>query len=85
MSAFQRMISHLRSVILFRFGIGFFDNIIGRVLICIGFLLYSYNIIAKYVATVVGWYTVSRPFFNKNNTTMMAKSKNELIQVIQYE
>uniref|UniRef100_A0AC34F3N8 ABC transmembrane type-1 domain-containing protein n=1 Tax=Panagrolaimus sp. ES5 TaxID=591445 RepID=A0AC34F3N8_9BILA len=63
MTAFQRMISHLRSVILFRFGIGFCDNII-----------------AKYAATVVGWYTVSRPFFNKSNTNMMAKSKNELIQ-----
>uniref|UniRef100_A0A7E4ZUY0 ATP-binding cassette sub-family D member 3 n=1 Tax=Panagrellus redivivus TaxID=6233 RepID=A0A7E4ZUY0_PANRE len=63
MSSFNRMITHLRSVILFRFGIGFVDNII-----------------AKYMATVVGWYTVSSPFFNRRNTEMMSKSKNELMQ-----
>ncbi|TKR66966.1 hypothetical protein L596_023186 [Steinernema carpocapsae] len=63
MNSFERMVSHLRSFIIFRFGIGFVDNII-----------------AKYFATVVGWYAVSRKFFAYNDKAMMAKSKNELIQ-----
>lgn len=63
MNAFQRMVNHLRSLILFRFSISFLDNIV-----------------AKYVATVVGWYTMSRPFFNKANMSMMRKSKTELMQ-----
>lgn len=64
MMSFKRMITHLRSLLLFRFSIGFVDNIV-----------------AKYVATVVGWYTMSRSFFDKNNSDMMKKTKNELMQV----
>uniref|UniRef100_A0A915E4F5 ABC transporter domain-containing protein n=1 Tax=Ditylenchus dipsaci TaxID=166011 RepID=A0A915E4F5_9BILA len=63
MNAFQRMVNHLRSLILFRFSLGFLDNIV-----------------AKYIATVVGWYTMSRPFFNKSDSTMMQKSKDQLMQ-----
>ncbi|KAH7701626.1 CRE-PMP-2 protein, partial [Aphelenchoides avenae] len=63
MNAFQRMVTHLRTVILFRFSLGFVDNII-----------------AKYAATVVGWYTMSRPFFNRQNASLMSKSRNELMQ-----
>uniref|UniRef100_A0A915NYE4 Uncharacterized protein n=1 Tax=Meloidogyne floridensis TaxID=298350 RepID=A0A915NYE4_9BILA len=62
MNSFQKMISHLRSLILFRFSISFLDNIV-----------------AKYVATV-GWYTMSRPFFNQNNSTLKQKNKTELMQ-----
>uniref|UniRef100_A0A1I7Z9X2 ATP-binding cassette sub-family D member 3 n=1 Tax=Steinernema glaseri TaxID=37863 RepID=A0A1I7Z9X2_9BILA len=62
MNSFERMISHFRSLIIFRFSIGFIDNII-----------------AKYCATVVGWYAVSRKFFKKDKD-MLTKSKNELIQ-----
>jgi len=51
-------------MILFRFSLGFLDNIV-----------------AKYVATVVGWYTMSKPFFNKGNRDMMTRSKDQLIQV----
>uniref|UniRef100_A0A1I7XPS6 ABC transmembrane type-1 domain-containing protein n=1 Tax=Heterorhabditis bacteriophora TaxID=37862 RepID=A0A1I7XPS6_HETBA len=64
MSSFKNLVCHLRKVILFRFSIGFVDNII-----------------AKYIATVVGWYAVSRPFFDRNNDSMNNMSKNELIQV----
>uniref|UniRef100_A0A914L7T3 ABC transporter domain-containing protein n=1 Tax=Meloidogyne incognita TaxID=6306 RepID=A0A914L7T3_MELIC len=63
MNSFQKMISHLRSLILFRFSISFLDNIV-----------------AKYVATVVGWYTMSRPFFNQNNSNLKQKNKTELMQ-----
>uniref|UniRef100_A0A915AA99 ATP-binding cassette sub-family D member 3 n=1 Tax=Parascaris univalens TaxID=6257 RepID=A0A915AA99_PARUN len=63
LSSFDRLISHLRLLIVFRFSLGFLDNIV-----------------AKYCATVVGWYTMSRPFFSKNNKIMVNKSKNELIQ-----
>ncbi|KAL3101053.1 hypothetical protein niasHS_001513 [Heterodera schachtii] len=63
LNAFQRMISHLRSLILFRFSIAFMDNIV-----------------AKYVATVVGWSTLSRPYFNEQNEGMMRKDKTELMQ-----
>ncbi|KAI6227674.1 ATP-binding cassette sub-family D member 3 [Aphelenchoides fujianensis] len=63
MSAFERMVNHLRSLILFRFSIGFVDNII-----------------AKYCATVVGWYTMSRPFFSRTNSSLRNKSKNEIMQ-----
>jgi ATP-binding cassette subfamily D (ALD) protein 3 len=63
MAAFQRMIKHLRSLILFRFSLGFVDNII-----------------AKYCATVVGWYTMSRPLFSRSNQTLKNKSKNEIMQ-----
>jgi ATP-binding cassette subfamily D (ALD) protein 3 len=64
MNAFNRMITHMRSLILFRFSISFLDNIV-----------------AKYIATVVGWYTMSRPFFNKENKSLMRKTKTELMQV----
>ncbi|GMT15001.1 hypothetical protein PFISCL1PPCAC_6298, partial [Pristionchus fissidentatus] len=37
------------------------------------------NIIAKYLATVVGWYTVSRPFFSRNGVNPN-KTKSELMQ-----
>ncbi|KAF7638960.1 ABC transporter domain-containing protein [Meloidogyne graminicola] len=63
MNSFQKMVTHLRSLILFRFSISFLDNIV-----------------AKYIATVVGWYTMSRPFFNQNNSTLMQKNKTELMQ-----
>ncbi|CAD5213362.1 unnamed protein product [Bursaphelenchus xylophilus] len=63
MNAFQRMVQHLRHVILFRFSLGFVDNIV-----------------AKYCATVVGWYTMSRPFFSRSNVSLRGKSKNELMQ-----
>ncbi|KAI6221677.1 ATP-binding cassette sub-family D member 3 [Aphelenchoides besseyi] len=63
MNAFNRMVRHLRSLILFRFSIGFVDNII-----------------AKYCATVVGWYTMSRPFFSRTNAALRNKSKNEIMQ-----
>lgn len=63
MNSFQRMVTHLRSLILFRFSLGFVDNII-----------------AKYCATVVGWYTMSRPFFSRNNQALKNKSKNEIMQ-----
>ncbi len=62
--SFDKLISHLRSFILFRFSVGFLDNVI-----------------AKYIATVVGWWTVSRPFFDKSNDEMNNKTKNELMQV----
>lgn len=64
MDCFRRMIAHLRSLILFRFSIGFVENIV-----------------AKYCATVVGWYTMSRPFFSTTNTEMMNKSKTKLMEV----
>uniref|UniRef100_A0A0N5BC22 ATP-binding cassette sub-family D member 3 n=1 Tax=Strongyloides papillosus TaxID=174720 RepID=A0A0N5BC22_STREA len=63
LNSFHKMVTHLRSLIIFKFSIGFLDNII-----------------AKYSATTVGWYTVSVPFFDKDNETMMKKSKDELIQ-----
>ena len=61
---FTKLVGHLRKLIMFRFGIGFFDNIL-----------------AKYVATMVGFYLVSRPFFDKSNAYMNARTKDELIQV----
>ncbi|VDM59747.1 unnamed protein product [Angiostrongylus costaricensis] len=63
LSSFGNLVSHLRKLILFRFCIGFVDNIV-----------------AKYVATVVGWYAVSRPFFDRKNAVMNTMNKNELIQ-----
>uniref|UniRef100_A0A183G9F9 ABC transporter domain-containing protein n=1 Tax=Heligmosomoides polygyrus TaxID=6339 RepID=A0A183G9F9_HELPZ len=63
LSSFANLVSHLRKVILFRFSIGFVDNIV-----------------AKYVATVVGWYAVSRPFFDRKNESFNGMSKNDLIQ-----
>ncbi|VDM28831.1 unnamed protein product [Toxocara canis] len=63
LSSFDRLISHLRLLIVLRFSLGFLDNIV-----------------AKYCATIVGWYTMSRPFFSKSNKIMMKKSENELIQ-----
>ncbi|CAJ0566402.1 unnamed protein product, partial [Mesorhabditis spiculigera] len=63
LSSFDALVAHLRKVILFRFNIGFVDNIV-----------------AKYFATVVGWFAVSRAFFDLKDERMMAKSKNELIQ-----
>jgi ATP-binding cassette subfamily D (ALD) protein 3 len=39
------------------------------------------NILAKYVATMVGFFLVSRPFFDTSNARMNASTKDELIQV----
>uniref|UniRef100_A0A0K0D0I8 ATP-binding cassette sub-family D member 3 n=1 Tax=Angiostrongylus cantonensis TaxID=6313 RepID=A0A0K0D0I8_ANGCA len=63
LSSFGNLVSHLRKLILFRFCVGFVDNIV-----------------AKYVATVVGWYAVSRPFFDRRNAVINTMNKNELIQ-----
>ncbi|CAJ0605637.1 unnamed protein product [Cylicocyclus nassatus] len=38
------------------------------------------NIIAKYLASVVGWYAVSRPFNDKNNENFNKKTKTDLIE-----
>jgi ATP-binding cassette subfamily D (ALD) protein 3 len=46
-STFDQLIDHLRSLVLFRFSMGFIDSMV-----------------AKYLATVVGYYAVSRPFLN---------------------
>ncbi|CAI5441286.1 unnamed protein product [Caenorhabditis angaria] len=63
MQTFASLVQHLRKVILFRFSVGFVDNIV-----------------AKYLATVVGWYAVGSSFFNKNHKPFIGKSRNELMQ-----
>ncbi|CAB3405343.1 unnamed protein product [Caenorhabditis bovis] len=63
LSTFASLVQHLRKVILFRFSIGFVDNIV-----------------AKYLATVVGWYAVGSSFFDKNHKPFIGMSRNELMQ-----
>uniref|UniRef100_A0A7I4Y4Z4 ATP-binding cassette sub-family D member 3 n=1 Tax=Haemonchus contortus TaxID=6289 RepID=A0A7I4Y4Z4_HAECO len=63
LGSFSNLVNHLRKVILFRFSIGFVDNIV-----------------AKYAATVIGWYAVARPFFDHKNEFINGLSKNQLIQ-----
>ncbi|PIC45071.1 hypothetical protein B9Z55_005215 [Caenorhabditis nigoni] len=63
MSTFASLVQHLRKIILFRFSIGFVDNIV-----------------AKYLATVVGWYAVGSSFFDKNHKPFVGMSRNELMQ-----
>lgn len=65
MMSFKKLVAHLRSLILFKFSIGFIDNIV-----------------AKYAATIVGWYTMSQSFFDVKNVDMIKKTKNELMEVI---
>jgi len=61
MTAFNRMVSHLRRFLEFRFTMGFVDNII-----------------AKYLATVVGFFVVSRPFFSPTHPMATANSSERL-------
>ncbi|CAD6190194.1 unnamed protein product [Caenorhabditis auriculariae] len=63
MTTFNRLVQHLRKIILFRFSIGFVDNIV-----------------AKYLATVVGWYSIGTSFFDRNHTPFKGKTRNELMQ-----
>uniref|UniRef100_A0A1I7TV66 ATP-binding cassette sub-family D member 3 n=1 Tax=Caenorhabditis tropicalis TaxID=1561998 RepID=A0A1I7TV66_9PELO len=63
MSTFASLVQHLRKIILFRFSIGFIDNIV-----------------AKYLATVVGWYAVGSSFFDKKHKPFIGMSRNELMQ-----
>uniref|UniRef100_A0A8R1I0A3 ATP-binding cassette sub-family D member 3 n=1 Tax=Caenorhabditis japonica TaxID=281687 RepID=A0A8R1I0A3_CAEJA len=63
MVTFASLVQHLRKIILFRFSIGFVDNIV-----------------AKYLATVVGWYAVGSSFFNKHHKPFIGMSRNELMQ-----
>ncbi|CAI4224193.1 unnamed protein product [Auanema sp. JU1783] len=62
MQTFGHLVAHLRKLILFRFSIGFVDNIV-----------------AKYFATIVGWFAVSRAFFAKDGR-LAGRSRTELIQ-----
>ncbi|VDO61585.1 unnamed protein product [Haemonchus placei] len=63
LGSFSNLVNHLRKVILFRFSIGFVDNIV-----------------AKYAATVIGWYAVGRPFFDHKNEFINGLGRNQLIQ-----
>ncbi|KAJ1366892.1 hypothetical protein KIN20_027677 [Parelaphostrongylus tenuis] len=60
-----------------------FGNLVGhlrKVILfrfCISFVD---NIVAKYFATVVGWYAVSRPFFDRKNAAMSSMNNDKLIQ-----
>jgi len=38
------------------------------------------NIIAKYIATVVGFYVVSRPFLDPSNARINSMSQSEMLE-----
>jgi ATP-binding cassette, subfamily D (ALD), member 3 len=61
LTAFRRLVNHLRRFLEFRFTMSFVDNIV-----------------AKYFATVVGFYVVSRPFFSKTHPLASAPSSQRL-------
>jgi len=61
LTAFRRLVNHLRRFLEFRFTMSFVDNIV-----------------AKYFATVVGFYVVSRPFFSKTHPLANAPSNLRL-------
>ena len=61
LTAFRRLVNHLRRFLEFRFTMSFVDNIV-----------------AKYFATVVGFYVVSRPFFSKTHPLASAPSNQRL-------
>ena len=60
--AFDRLVAHLRKLLLFRFSVGFVDNIV-----------------AKYIATMVGFVAVSRPFFTES-PLLKGLSRSELME-----
>ncbi|CAI9561408.1 unnamed protein product, partial [Staurois parvus] len=62
-SAFNKLVEHLHTFILFRFSMGFVDSII-----------------AKYLATVVGYLVVSRPFLTPNHPRHLNSSHAELLE-----
>ncbi|XP_071984961.1 ATP-binding cassette sub-family D member 3 isoform X2 [Engystomops pustulosus] len=62
-SAFNKLVEHLHKFILFRFSMGFVDNII-----------------AKYLATVVGYLVVSRPFLTPNHPRHVNSTHAELLE-----
>nr|CAH0104015.1 unnamed protein product [Daphnia galeata] len=63
LTAFTRLVRHLRRFLEFRFTMGFVDNII-----------------AKYIATAVGFFVVSRPFFSTTHRLSSAGSSERLEQ-----
>ncbi|XP_077132702.1 ATP-binding cassette sub-family D member 3 [Ranitomeya variabilis] len=62
-SAFNKLVEHLHKFIVFRFSMGFVDNIV-----------------AKYLATVVGYLVVSRPFLAINHPRHLTSSHAELLE-----
>ncbi|XP_040215924.1 ATP-binding cassette sub-family D member 3 [Rana temporaria] len=62
-SAFNKLVEHLHSFIVFRFSMGFVDSII-----------------AKYLATVVGYLVVSRPFLTPNHPRHLTSSHADLLE-----
>ncbi|XP_054239945.1 ATP-binding cassette sub-family D member 3 isoform X2 [Indicator indicator] len=60
---FCKLVEHLHNFILFRFSMGFTDNII-----------------AKYLATVVGYLVVSRPFLNLDHPRHQNSTHAELLE-----
>ncbi|XP_074226098.1 ATP-binding cassette sub-family D member 3 isoform X3 [Camelus bactrianus] len=62
-SVFRKLVEHLHNFILFRFSMGFIDNII-----------------AKYLATVVGYLVVSRPFLDLSHPRHLRSSHSELLE-----
>jgi len=61
LTAFNRLVNHLRRFLEFRFTMGFVDNMV-----------------AKYLATVVGFFVVSRPFFSSTHYIATAGSSQRL-------
>ncbi|XP_078497364.1 ATP-binding cassette sub-family D member 3 [Lissotriton helveticus] len=61
--AFHKLVEHLHNFILFRFSMGFVDNII-----------------AKYLATVVGYLVVSRPFLSLSHPRHTKSTHSELLE-----
>lgn len=61
LTAFTRLVNHLRRFLEFRFTMGFVDNII-----------------AKYLATIVGFFVVSRPFFSTTHYLSNANASERL-------
>uniref|UniRef100_H0UXQ6 ATP binding cassette subfamily D member 3 n=1 Tax=Cavia porcellus TaxID=10141 RepID=H0UXQ6_CAVPO len=62
-SVFRKLVEHLHNFILFRFSMGFIDNII-----------------AKYIATVVGYVVVSRPFLDLSHPRHLKSTHSELLE-----
>ncbi|XP_006825744.1 ATP-binding cassette sub-family D member 3-like [Saccoglossus kowalevskii] len=60
---FAKLIGHLNDFVMFRFNMGFVDNIV-----------------AKYIATVVGYLVVSRPFLNLSDPRHLHSSHTELLE-----
>lgn len=86
LASFNKLTSHIRKFLEFRVGMGIIDNMVAK---C-KFSYFTFNIFKMFqsqliiftdIATIVGFWAVSRPFFVKDHPVLSSKVEGERLKV----